>query len=245
MADSTIITSQYVQIDQTPASVGERILARVIDLILMMVYIFSISVVVGLVENGSRRMMGGEGLIVVYILLMLPIFFYSLLWEVFNQGQSPGKKLLGIRVVMKDGTTPNLSAYLLRWLLLLVDLHIMQFIGVLFIVLTKNNQRLGDLAAGTLAIKEKDFRKINVTLDEFRHLSTEYRPVFPQAENLSLEQVNLINQTLFRYDAERLLRIRELGGKVREFLRINPPVDDEAFLQTLTRDYQYYALEEI
>ena len=244
MADSRIITSQYVQIDQTPASVGERILARVIDLILMVVYIFSISVVMGLIEDATR-IMGSEGIVVIYIILMLPVFFYSLLWEVFNQGQSPGKKILGIRVVMKDGTTPNLSAYLLRWLLLLVDLHIMQFIGVLSIVLTKNNQRLGDLAAGTLAIKEKDFRKINVTLDEFRHLSTEYRPVFPQAENLSLEQVNLISQTLFRYDAERLQRIRELGMKVREFLHINPPVDDEAFLQTLTRDYQYYALEEI
>jgi len=113
------------------------------------------------------------------------------------------------------------------------------------ILLTKNSQRLGDLAAGTLVIKEKDFRKINVTLDEFRHLSVTYRPIFPQAENLSLEQINLINQTLFRYDQERPVRIRELAAKVRQFLKINPALSDEALLQTLTRDYQYYALEEI
>lgn len=244
MADSTIITSQYVQIDQTPASIGERILARTIDIILIIIYIFAALMVVGTFEAGTK-LLGDDGINVSFILITLPVLFYSLLWEVFNQGQSPGKKLLGIRVVMKDGTTPNLSAYLLRWLLLLVDLHITQFIGIISIAITKNNQRIGDLAAGTLVIKEKNFRKINVTLDEFRHLSTDYRPVFPQAENLSLEQINLINQTLFRYDAERLQRIHELGIKVREFLHINPPVNDEALLQTLTRDYQYYALEEI
>lgn len=244
MADSTIITSQYVQIDQTPASVGERILARVIDLILMGVYAFAVSVAMGVLE-AKTHLVGNESFFVLYIILLLPVLFYSFLWEIFNHGQSPGKKILGVRVVMKDGTTPTMSAYLLRWLLLLADLHIMQFIGVLAILLTKNNQRLGDLAAGTFVIKEKDFHKINVTLDEFRHLSMDYRPVFPQAENLSLEQVNLITQTLFRYDAERPQRIYELGRKVREFLHIDPPVNDESFLQTLTRDYQYYALEEI
>jgi len=244
MADSTIITSQYVQIDQTPASIGERILARAIDIILIIVYMYAVLVIIG-VFSGATKIIDEDLFYVFFMLFMIPAFFYSLLWEVFNQGQSPGKKLLGIRVVMKDGTTPNLSAYLLRWLLLLADLHIMQFIGIISIALTKNNQRIGDLAAGTLVIKEKNFHKINVTLDEFRHLSMDYRPVFPQAENLSLEQINLINQTLFRYDAERSQRLHELGMKVREFLKINPPVNNEALLQTLTRDYQYYALEEI
>jgi hypothetical protein len=69
--------------------------------------------------------------------------------------------------------------------------------------------------------------------------------IFPQAENLSLEQINLINRTLFRYDPERPQHIREPAFKVRQFLRINPSVDDEALLQILTCDYQYYALEEI
>lgn len=244
MADSTIITGQYVQIDQTPASIGERILARVVDIILIIVYTLSVLLFVGIVLGRLEDAVYGCTFLLAFILIP-PVFFYSLLWEIFNRGQSPGKKLLGIRVVMKDGTTPNLSAYLLRWILLLVDLYLMHFIGILSIAITKNNQRIGDLAAGTFVIKEKDFHKINVTLDEFKHLSANYRPVFPQAENLSLEQVDLINQTLLRYDAERIQRIRELGIKVREFLYIHPQVNDEAFLQTLMRDYQYYVLEEI
>ena len=240
MADSTIITGQYVQIDQTPAGIGERMLGRMIDIVLITLYFFAIYVIfiIGVTRDDEATM-------ALFIILMLPVMFYSLLCELFNRGQSPGKKLLGIRVVMKDGTRPTLSAYLLRWLMLLVDIWLFQWIGVLSILMTKNNQRLGDLAAGTLVIKEKDFRKINVTLDEFRHLSINYRPIFPQAENLSLEQTNLINEIFYRNDRNRPMRIHELGAKVREFLHINPPISDEDLLQTLMRDYQYYALEEI
>ncbi|MDR2765613.1 MAG: RDD family protein [Tannerella sp.] len=250
MADATIITGQYIQIDQTPASAGERLLARAVDMILMFLYEAALFVIFiyGYRYNPSipAYLYRSETVMFVALLLFLiPVLFYSLLWELFNRGQSPGKKLLGLRVVMKDGSAPTLGASLLRWLFLLIDIHLFQCLGLLSILLTKNNQRVGDLAAGTLVIKEKNYHQINVTLDEFAHLDAHYRPAFPQAENLSLEQVNLISQALFRYDAERPQRLRELGIKVRQYLKINPPVDDESLLHTLTRDYQYYALEEI
>ncbi|MDR0756352.1 MAG: RDD family protein [Tannerella sp.] len=244
MADSFIITGQYVRIDQTPASIGARILARFIDLLLIIIYICAaITVVASLLEH--LDFYSDNFFTAVFVIILLPVFFYTLLWETFNQGQTPGKKLLGTRVVMKNGSVPTLRAYLLRWLLMLVDFYMFYFIGVLAILLTRNHQRVGDLAAGTIVIKEKNYHKINVTLDEFYHLSADYHPVFPQAENLSLEQTGLITQTLFRYDAQRPQRIRELGDKVRKFLHINPQVHDEALLQTLVRDFQYYAMEEI
>jgi uncharacterized RDD family membrane protein YckC len=242
MADLPIVTGQYVRIDQTPASIGERILARCIDLLIIIIYFFAaIYAVKSLIEGAVAE----DVLIIMIYIFILPVFFYTLLWEVFNQGQTPGKKLLGIRVVMKDGSVPTLSAYLLRWLLMFVDFYLFNFVGALTIMLTKNRQRVGDLAAGTLVIKEKNYHKINVTLDEFYHLSAGYHPVFPQAENLSLEQVNLITQILVCYDQQRPQRLRELGAKVREFLHINPQIQDEAMLQTVVRDFQYYAMEEI
>ncbi|MDR1330488.1 MAG: RDD family protein [Tannerella sp.] len=245
MADSTIITSQYVQIDQTPASIGERILARVIDFLLLIVYSYALVAVFSLAAKYMDFLLEDDVFAVCIVVVLLPVFFYTLLWEVFNRGQTPGKKALGIRTVMKDGSVPTLSAYLLRWLMMMVDFYLLQFVGALSILLTENRQRLGDLAAGTIVIKEKNYRRINVTLDEFRHLSADYRPVFPQAENLSLEQVNLISQTLFRYDTQRPQRIRELSARVRSFLHIDPQMHDESLLQTLVRDFQYYALEEI
>ena len=149
-----------------------------------------------------------------------------------------------MRVVMKNGDRPTVAAYLFRWLFLLIDMHT-SYVGILCIALTKNNQRVGDLAAGTLVIKEKDYKKIHVTLDEFSHLNHDYQPVFPQAERLSLAQVDLINRTLTGGDRQtRPERIRQLANEVRRFLGLaDNGTADEALLRTLVRDYQHYALE--
>ncbi|PNE29444.1 hypothetical protein BHU09_01580 [Tannerella sp. oral taxon 808] len=244
MADSTIITGQYVQIEQTPASLGARVLGRLIDMLLMGAYCGAIIGAWML----YRRMNSDPSEIEVVLMLtvcLLPIMGYSFLWETFYNGQTPGKRLLGTRVVMKDGSRPSVGAYLLRWLLLLIDLQT-SYVGLLCIALTKNNQRLGDLAAGTIVIKEKDFKKIHVTLDEFSHLDREYRPIFPQAERLSLAQVDLINRTLSGGDRrDRPSRISELAGQVRSYLHIEAATPDEVLLRTLVRDYQYYALESV
>jgi hypothetical protein len=184
----------------------------------------------------------GSGELWVFV-FFLPVVFYSFLWEILNRGRSPGKMAFGMRVVMRDGTTPTIGAYFMRWILLPIDTWV--WIGIVVILLNNNNQRLGDLAAGTMVIKERDYHRIQVSLDEFNYLSRGYHPVFPQAENLSLEQVNTINEALTRMDAHRPQRLVMLSARVKEFLRITPDMDNETFLRTLTRDYQYYAMEEV
>ena len=81
------------------------------------------------------------------------------------------QKLINIRVVKVDGSTPSIGSYLLRWLLFPIDGPITSGLGLLVVLLNKNNQRLGDLAAGTMVIKEKNYRKIHVSLDEFDYLT--------------------------------------------------------------------------
>lgn len=243
MAESTIITGQFVRISQTPASIGERFLALVIDYFLLAVYMIGISL---LLAQLNIHAFSGVSFFFLFLFIYLPALCYPLLCEVFNRGQSIGKHLLNIRVVKADGSTPSLSAYLLRWLLFVVDVPLTGGLGLLVILLTKNSQRLGDLAAGTMVIKEKNYRKIQVSLDEFDYLTQNYRPVFPQASDLSLEQVNVITRTLASGEKDRLRRIRSLAEKVRTLLTVNPEaMNDEKFLHTLLRDYQYYALEEI
>ena len=238
--DTRIITSQYVEIDQTPAGVGERIFARLLDYLIMLLYFIGLLYYLdktGIINNPDYK-------VLCYFILAVPVLFYSLLWESLNRGRSPGKMAFGMRVVMRDGTTPGIGAYLMRWMLLLVDAWF-SWIGLVFILLNRNNQRLGDMAASTMVIKERDYHRVQVSLDEFDYLSRGYKPVFRQAENLSLEQVNIIAEALKRYDKNRSRRILELAAKVREYLKIRPSVDDETFLHTLTRDYQYFALEEV
>lgn len=243
MADSTIITGQFVRISQTPASIGERFLALVIDYFFLAVYLVGLSILLSWLNIHA---FSGVSFVFLFGFIYLPALFYPLLCEVFNQGQSLGKHLLNIRVVKADGSTPSLSAYLLRWLLFIVDVPLTGGLGLLVALLNKNNQRLGDLAAGTIVIKERNYRKIQVSLDEFDYLTKDYHPVYPQAADLSLEQVNVITKTLASGQTDRHRRVEQLADKVRTLLTITRAEgDNEQFLQTVLRDYQYYALEEI
>ncbi|MDR0961780.1 MAG: RDD family protein [Mediterranea sp.] len=241
MAESTILTGQFVRIYQTPASLGERIIAWIIDAIFISIYIY------GTVALLNRVYLRFNTFIVILLLgLYLPVLMYPFLCELFNRGRSLGKWLMHIRVVKVDGSTPGLGDYLLRWLLLLVDLVLTGGLGAIFILFTKNNQRLGDLAAGTMVIKEKNYKRIHVSLDEFYYLSDGYQPSYPQASDLSVEQANLIIRTL-EISKEKMRRklVFQLAQKVRHSLAIHSHYEnEEEFLHTLLRDYQYYAQEE-
>lgn len=241
MAESTIITGQFVRISQTPASIGERLVAQIIDFLIILLYIYSATFFL------FRMLLPvGMHMLVFMFVIYLPVLCYHLLCEMFNRGQSPGKRIMKIRVVKADGSTPGISAYVLRWLLFLIDGPLTGGLGVLVILLTKNSQRLGDLAAGTMVIKEKNYRKIQVSLDEFDYLTRDYHPVYPRSSDLSLEQVNLISRTLESGQKDRERRIALLSKKVQENLSVTPrDGSDEKFLRTMLRDYQYYALEEI
>jgi len=96
-----------------------------------------------------------------------------------------------------------------------------------------------------MVIKLGGYQKLQVTLDEFAPFSRNYRPVYPNAENLSLEQVSLIEQTLRLNEADP--RVHALAEQVKRTLSIDHvhESDDSAFLWRVKRDYQYYALEEI
>lgn len=244
MASSSILTGQYVRIQQTPASVGERLLAQIIDWAIQgawfsgLLYIF-VNYINDVLQSDALEM------IFFFLFLLIPTLFYALLSELFFNGQTIGKHLLKLRVVKIDGSMPGIGAYLLRWLMMIIDGPSTSGLGVLVMLLNKDNRRLGDLAAGTMVIKTGIYRRLQVSLDEFAPFSRNYRPAYPAAEMLSLEQVNLIGQTLRLKDNDQ--RIHALAEQVKRTLGIENvhDSDDATFLWHVRRDYQYYALEEI
>lgn len=116
MAESTIITGQFVRISQTPASIGERLIALAIDYILLGFYVFSTLALFSRIHLPSDFTM-----LFFFTIVYLPVLLYAFLCEMFNQGQSFGKRLMNIRVVKADGSTPGIGSYLLRWLLFPID----------------------------------------------------------------------------------------------------------------------------
>lgn len=235
MAD--IITGQYVKISQTPASIGERMAAQLIDWVVMAAYLVLTIYLADLLTDLDLHLHP--------VIILLPALFYTLLCEILAGGQTLGKRIMKLRVVMKDGSAPPISSYLLRWLLWIVDGPTLSFLGVLVILINRHNQRIGDIAAGTMVVRLNSYTRLQVSLDEFSHLSRDYHPTYPQAVDLSLEQVNLLSKTLELPDDDP--RVSALAEKVRQTLGIHTVHErsDISFLWRLVRDYQYYALEEI
>ena len=232
--ETGVVTSQYVHIEQPTASVGDRMLAQLVDWIIMAAYGTLMSWLLIKSHAGFNATM---------LTLVLPIMLYTLLMEVFNCGQSLGKMALRLRVVKLDGTTPTLGGYLLRWLLWIIDGPILSFVGLVVMIVNRSNQRLGDLAAGTVVIKLQDYKKIQVSLDDYDYLTHGYTPRYPQAADLSLEQIEVIRRTISMSQPERT---QQLAEKVSQKFGIEPQeAYPTLFLQRIVRDYQYYALEEI
>lgn len=243
MANVKITTGQYVTIEQRVASVSDRVYAQVLDWLFIMIYLSIISVfVLGiLLSNFSDR--DETTLVIVYTLCYLPIIFYHPICEFFFNGASFGKKILNIKVVHKDGSSPTLGSYLMRWIMYLLECLAMPGVGLLCILFNKNGQRLGDMMAGTVVIKTDKRYYSNVSLGLFGFVNNNYVPVYQEAARLSLRQVNVIRDTLMLGNNNRPYYINALSNKVRSFLGIPPLMnnDDELFLRIVLNDYSYYS----
>ena len=235
MEETGVLTGQYVRIMQPTASVGDRILAQLADWFVQLAYLLFVLWVTDLSFDNNLEWF--------FFCAILPVMLYPLLCEILNNGQTLGKMLMRMRVVMADGSTPSLGTYLLRYLLIIVDGPSLCYLGAFAIMITRRHQRLGDLAAGTVVVKLQPYERNRISLDDFSYLSPGYKPRYPAAAELSLEQVNVITRALAT-DNER--RIDLLADKVEDLLGVKRHEEYTVlFLQTVVHDYQYYALEAI
>lgn len=234
MDNFQIETAQNISITQNVAGIGERILAYLIDLLFMLAYIIFASLVVSAIGGTA----GEEW--VIMLLIALPLLLYFLLWEMFWNGRSPGKAAMELRVVKLDGTKPTIYNFLVRWLLRVVDITLTSgSVAVVTILLNGKGQRLGDLAAGTTVISEKE--RIDLSRAFLYEVPENYTPVYPQVSVLSDKDVQNI-RSLYR-DAlanSNYRVISSLATKVSELLKVVPASNSSEFIETVLKDYKYY-----
>ncbi|HCX20869.1 MAG: RDD family protein [Flammeovirgaceae bacterium] len=222
------ITNQNIEIQLELASLGDRILATIIDFFIMGCY----ALVAGLISSSTG---GGE---VLAFLIFIPLAFYSLLFEYFMHGQSPGKHVRDIKVVKLDGGAPGIGNYLLRWLIRPIDILFYGAVAVLTIIISKKGQRLGDLAAGTTVIKVK--RRESIESIKSIKKEEDYQIQFPQVKRLSDKQVGLIRKSLkMGVDGLNYEAIGQLTEKVKELLQVKSDLPDVKFLYTIIADYEH------
>ncbi|WP_298927688.1 RDD family protein [uncultured Allomuricauda sp.] len=237
MGNLQINTTQNVNLDYKIVSIGERIVAFLIDGLILYMYAYLVSVVsnaIGYIYDDTWTQRGLASLI------FLPAMFYSLLMHSIFNGRTVGKMLLKMRVVRLDGTPVHWSNYLVRWMLRLVDIWIfLGSIGILSILFSERRQRVGDAAAGTVVISTKNKTKVSHTILE--EVNDEYVPQFTNVTLLTDKDVRLIKDT-FRIarKSNDFKTLTALRVKVESILNTNSNLYDVQFLDTVLKDYNYY-----
>lgn len=244
MSRVSIETTQNVQIDYELATIGDRILAYLIDLFIIIAYLIATTFI--LLQFSAELSRVRLYYILQTIIQYIPVLFYSLISEIFLNGQTIGKRQRKIKVLCMDGSQPTVSNYLIRWLLRVIDIQISFGAGAIVTMAANGKgQRLGDLAAGTTVVKVKPKIKLEDLRRLFLNPINNYQPVYEQVLMLSDNDIDIIKDMIAKRNKIRDLSIFDsLVNKIKETLNINYQGPPMPFLNTIVKDYNYLANQE-
>lgn len=233
---TSIPTTQNVELQYQLASIGDRILATLIDWAVLFGYYIVISWVLVPILRAAT------GLAALAILFyMLPIFLYHPISEIFLNGQSIGKKTMQTKVIRIDGSEASLGNYLVRGVFQPVEiLFTYGLVALLSILWGNKGQRLGDVAAGTTVIKIKPPVSLSTTI--YSPAPPNYRLVFPEVHKLSEHDIHLAREVLTEYQNNFHFNLRKklANEAYRAFsakLDVKSDLPLNKFLETIIRDY--------
>lgn len=199
-----------------------------------------------------------------YLFLMIvPTFLYHPICELLLKGQSPGKRIMQLRVINDRGGRPSGSQVAIRWLIRTSDIMVIvcllflpmaagnpevaKELGIAFglfvldIVLvnvTARHQRLGDVLAHTILIRSTQKAGIEETI--FQHVKDSYTPQFPQVLQLSDRDINAIKNILDSARKHHDYALAERAAdKIRRHLGLQNSLSPFDFLDILLKDYNY------
>ncbi|MBP6759670.1 MAG: RDD family protein [Flavobacterium sp.] len=243
MSELSIQTTQNVVINFKAASVGERMLASLLDLLIKVAYIIVVAYVffklLGISNILNRVDVWSQGAII--ILFFFPVIIYSVTLESIFEGQTIGKKLIKIKVVKIDGYQAGFGDYLIRWLFRIVENNMLGgLIGLVAMLVSTKTQRMGDMAAGTAIITLKNNISIDHTILE--EIGEAYVPIYPLVIKLSDNDMRIIKDTFViaeaKGDAET---IGKLSRKIESVTGIKNQSGNEIdFIKTVLKDYNFY-----
>jgi len=243
MSELSIRTTQNVNINFIPATLGERIGAYFIDLAIKIAYGIVVFLLFFTGLHLERLFQGMDQWSIGAIILFFyfPIMIYSLTLESLLEGQSIGKRLVKIKVVKIDGYQAGFGDYLMRWFFRLIDVTILNgVIALVTIGSSKKGQRLGDMAAGTSVITLKN--KINISHTILEEIEETYVPTYPLVIKLSDNDVRIIKENFQRADdKDDLVMLGKLASKIETVTGIkNQSGTERKFIKIVLKDYNFY-----
>ena len=242
MTQLSINTTQNVNINFTAASVGDRIFAQLLDILVMIAYAVVVGVLLDITGLSTTiEAMDTWSVMGAYGIIYSPIMFYTIVQESLWEGQTIGKRIMKTKVIKLDGYQAGFGDYLIRWLFRLVEILIgYGIIALIAVIASKKSQRLGDMAAGTAVITLKN--KVNINHTIIQDINSDYVPTYPLVIKLSDNDVRIIKETcetaISTRDFATIIKLRE---KVLSVTGIkNQSGNDQDFIRTLLKDYNYY-----
>jgi uncharacterized RDD family membrane protein YckC len=246
--DYLISTPENVDLHLELAGLGNRALACLLDTVLTWVAITLVTLLAWLlvvliqlpaIPSNVRAILSGVTIMIATFVAFAITFGYYIYFEVFWHGQTPGKRVAQIRVIEQNGQPVSVSAVVIRNLIRVFDEGLL-LIGLLPMLIDKNERRFGDLAAGTLVIRERLPQLSTETIHLSNHLVS---AATLDAGKISPQEYEILVSFLRRRDrlakAHRPLVARKLEQHFRE--RLGEPStgeQSEHFLESVYKAYQ-------
>ena len=224
-----IATPEGVEVELTLAGIGSRFIAAGIDVTIQTVIVIALAVVL--------RPAGDAGVAIFTSGVFALIFFYDVLFEVLARGRTPGKRVTGLRVVGPGGRPIALVRSVVRNILRVIDiLPGFYAVGMTVIFITRRNQRIGDLVAGTHVVRERHGDRYEPPL-LWLPQDTSAAATW-DVSAVSSDEVATVRSFLERRDDLRPGPRLSLAGQLAAGLRprvpgVPPSMGDEAFLELL------------
>ncbi len=239
MESVTIQTTQNVSIDYQLASAGTRVGSFLID---ATIFLIGYAILALLLANFIDSLDDFAILSFGIVFLFLAYYFFL---ELFNRGQTLGKRILGLRVIRLDGRDPTPADFLTRAIFLLPDVLLSTGIpAVLLIASGRHNQRLGDMVAGTAVIQSAI--STTFTLDEIMGITNreDHDPEFPGVQRFTNADMMIVKHSLQRFrkygNTAHRQAVRQLAVKIADELELDKAevkYTPEKFLERVLLDF--------
>lgn len=239
----TIETPEQIALEFPLASAGSRFLALAIDTALQIGGFVALGLV-ALLASYARvtlpSVFGTWALAIVVLLAFTLYYGYFALFEMLWNGQTPGKRLVHLRVITTSGRPITPYAALIRNLLRIVDqLPFVYTVGLIAVFFTERNQRLGDLAADTVVVHEQPAQRpvADVMSEPVRRAASVHRG----AARLTPQELAAVEMFLGRRqelsEPHRASTAAALASRIRRRLDVTErDDDDEALLEDVAAE---------
>jgi uncharacterized RDD family membrane protein YckC len=205
-----IDTPENVTFDYDVSGIGSRFLAALVDtslIVILQVVVIGLLILLAILFSDIDLSVGSATAWMLAILGMISFIFlwgYYIFFEILWNGQSPGKRWVGLRVIRVDGTPITASEAIIRNLVRIIDfLPTAYGVGVVTMFINENSRRVGDLAAGTIVVHDREtkgLRELSPIQPGMLNTWVSERDVpdgFP-VERLSQYELQIIEEFLIR-----------------------------------------------